>query len=209
MNSYQEFKTFYSSNLILFIILLFVIIYLIINWENVYSGNYWIGEVVRPILITGIIFLIVHIILTWDDDVQISNDNLVIPKYKLGQTQAQAQVQAQAQTQGLTQAQAQAQAQGQAQGLAQGLAQAHTQAQYEIIAANTNLQNMNSNPINQSINSKYRIVNKFDTNPTLGQFSKLGQMGQNLSNTHTDNNLTNQNIFISQKNSGKYGIKFI
>ena len=80
---------------------------------------------------------------------------------------------------------------------------------------------------NTQLNNKYRIVNKLDTphpnynnllnefnkqnnmsNPTLEQF---GKMGQNLSN-NSDNNgnkLSNQNIFVSHKNSSKYGIKFV
>ncbi len=200
MSSYQEFKTFYSSNIILFIVLLFVIIYLVINWENVYNGNYWSGEIVKPILITGILFLIGHMILTWDDNQNVSEEDLVIPKYKLGQND--------------------------------------NLAKNEIIAANlgnvtnTNLgienpnsnPNPNPNPITQSLNNKYKIMNKFDiqnnlnpTNPTHmtnqnQQFAPtlehFGKLGQNLS--HTDNNkMSNQNIFISQKNSSKYGIKFI
>ncbi len=186
MNSYEEFKMFYYSNIILFIVILFVIIYIIINWENVYSGNYWSGQIVKPILISGILFLIFHMILTWDDDQKISQENeIILPKYKLGQNE--------------------------------------NQAQNEIIAANVDIPNANipnSNP-NTQINNKYRVLNKFDTahinlsngnthNPTLEQFGKLGQ---NLS--HSDNGngngnrLSNQNIFVSHKNSSKYGIKFI
>lgn len=171
MDSYQEFKKFYYSTFILFIVILYVVIYIIINWENISNGNYWSGEIVKPILITGILFLITHMILTWDDENTPPQNEIVLPKYKLGQND--------------------------------------NQAKNEIIAANTNL-------LTQSLNNKYRIVNKFDTphylnnpnpisNPTLEQFGKIGQ---NLS--HSDNNkLSNQNIFISQKNSSKYGIKFI
>ena len=176
MSSYQEFKTFYLSNIILFIILIFVIFYLIINWENVSNGKYLSGEFVKPILFTGILFLIIHMIITWDDNTQYHDNDLIIPKYKLGRDSGN--------------------------------------AQQDIIAAATlNLPNqnpnLNSNP--QSLNSKYRIINKFDIqqplqNPTLGQFE---QIGQNLSNIHSDiNKMSNQNIFISQKNSSKYGLKF-
>ena len=191
MNLYEEFKMFYYSNIILFIIILFVIIYIIINWENVYIGNYWSGEIVKPILISGILFLILHMILTWDDNQFIPEGNeIILPKYKLGQGE--------------------------------------NLAQNEIIAANatngtnvanvTNGEMLNTNQ-NTQLNNKYKILNKFDTphnnlsngnihNPTLEQFGKIGQ---NLS--HTDNNignkLSNQNIFVSHKNSSKYGIKFI
>lgn len=191
MDSYQEFKMFYSSNIILFVVILFVIIYIIINWDNVYNGNYWYGEIVKPILISGILFLILHMILTWDDDANEQNyeNELILPKYKLGQND--------------------------------------NQAQNEIIAANTdmgnNIQNPNQNP---QLNYKYKIVNRFDThhhsqnptnsynkqnnmsNPTLGQFSKMGQNFSNHSDIDNISKLSNQNIFVSHKNSSKYGIKF-
>ncbi len=190
MDSYQDFKIFYSSNIILFVVILFVIIYIIINWDIVYSGNYLSGEIVKPILISGILFLIFHMILTWDDnnDEQYNQNEIILPKYKLGEGE--------------------------------------NKAQNKTLTANveipTNIQNQNT-----QLNNKYRIVNKFDTphpnynnllnsynkqnnmgNPTLEQF---GRMGQNLSN-NSDNNvnkLSNQNIFVSHKNSSKYGIKFV
>jgi hypothetical protein len=175
--------------------MLFVIIYIIINWEIVSSGNYWSGKIVKPILISGILFLILHMILTWDDEQSIYQENeLIIPKYKLNQGE--------------------------------------NRAQNEIIAANTaNIEiptpNINAPDTNIQLNNKYKVINKFDVpnnnyqnllnqnnlsngnihNPTLEQF---GKMGQNLNNTDNNiNKLSNQNIFLSQKNSSKYGIKFI
>lgn len=196
MNSYKEFKMFYDSNIILFIVILFVIIYIIINWEIISNGNYWSGEIIKPILISGILFLILHMIITWDDEQLIHQENeLILPKYKLGRDK--------------------------------------NQIQNEIITANnTNIANaeipnINIPDTNIQLNNKYRVINKFDIphnnyqnllnqnnlsngnihNPTLEQFGKIGQ---NLN--YTDNNvnkLSNQNIFVSQKNSSKYGIKFI
>lgn len=94
MSSYDEFKTFYTSNIILFIVLLFVIVYIIINWNFVYAGEYFSGDYVKPLLISGILFLIFHLTLTWDDDdnthQNIPNekksnfvDEYDIPKFKL------------------------------------------------------------------------------------------------------------------------------
>jgi hypothetical protein len=176
MDSYEEFKMFYYSNIILFIVLLFVIAYIIINWDNVYNGNYWSGQIVKPILISGILFLIFHMILTWDDDQNISQSNeLILPRYKLNQD--------------------------------------INDVPNEIIAVNTQIPNQNV----QSLNNKYRVLNKFDTtrnnlsneninNPTLDQFSKIGK---NLSYSDNNNNkFSNQNIFVSHRNSSKYGIKF-
>jgi hypothetical protein len=199
MNSYQDFKIFYSSNIILFIVILFVIIYIIINWDIVYSGNYLSGEIVKPILISGILFLIFHMILTWDDnnDEQSNGNELILPKYKLGEGE--------------------------------------NQAKNEILAANvevpTNMQNQNQNSnlnLNTQLNNKYKILNKFDIphpnynnlinsynkqnnmgNPTLEQFGKMGQNLSNNSDNNNGNKLSNQNIFVSHKNSSKYGIKFV
>lgn len=174
MNSYEEFKIFYYSNIILFIVLLFVIAYIIINWDNVYNGNYWSGQIVKPILISGILFLIFHMILTWDDDQNISQSNeLVLPRYKLNQD--------------------------------------INDVPNEIIAANIQIPNLTS-----QLNNKYRVLNKFATtrnnlsndninNPTLEQFGKIGK---NLSHSDNNNKFSNQNIFVSHRNSSKYGIKF-
>ena len=178
MNSYEEFKMFYYSNIILLIGVLFVIIYIIINWEDVSNGNYLSGEIVKPILISGIIFLILHMFLTWDDDKINSNGNeLVLPKYRLDNNL--------------------------------------NHAQNEIIDGNIPVPKINI----ENMNNKYKVLNRFDVptthlnpntnnhNPTLEQFSKIGQ---NLSNSENNlNKLSNQNIFVSHKNSSKYGIKFI
>ena len=194
MVSYKEFKSFYLSNIILFIILLFVIIYIIINWELVSNGNYWSGLVVKPILITGIIFLITHMLLTWDDGVDSKDSDIIIQKYKLGQ---------------------------------------HN---YELEQANIANKNFNMNPINQivhpninigqhiqensnpniqtqQLNSKYKISNRLDTNPFA---RSIQDVELNIPITHppinpnklTDSKLSNQHIFISHKNIGKYGLKF-
>ncbi len=176
MYSYLEFKSFYSSNIILFVILFFVIVYLFINWEYVYNGNYWSGEITKSVLIAGILFLIFHMLLTWDDNQ--SEEELIIPKYKLGQNENPT-----------------------------------INIGNDIENLNLNLNpNPNPNPSIQSLNSKYRIINKFDIEntqknqePTLGQF---GRIGQNLSNTD-NSKLSNKNIFVSQKNLNKYGIKLI
>ncbi len=171
MNSNKEFATFYNSNIILFIMLLFIITYIMINWEYIYDGNYFSGEFVKPILISGILFLIFHMIMTWDDEHPSSNDHddfqqhqIIIPKYKLGQNINNQQK------------------------------QNFNKINNVNEANNVNLQN----PIKQTnyLNHKYQILNKFDT-----------QIDKTLS-TDINNKLSNQNIFISQKNLSKYGVKF-
>ena len=72
-------------------------------------------------------------------------------------------------------------------------------AKNEIIAANIQ-DNINNNSV--QTNSKYRIINKFDTNPII----QTEPTNNALNNT--DSKLSNQNIFISHKNSKKYGLNF-
>jgi len=194
MNSYEEFKSFYYSNIILFIIILFVIIYIIINWNFISNGRYWSGDFVKPILISGILFLILHMILTWDDAEYISKNlnqnDIIIPKYKLGYS--------------------------------------NEKQINENISVPVNNEPINYQPEqlisfpNTQLKNKYKILNKFETdiknnlhhvqnsnllNSTLGSCNKIGQ---HLSQTDNNiNKLSNQNIFLSQKNSNKYGIKFI
>jgi hypothetical protein len=162
MISYQDFKTFYLANMLLFIILLFVIVYIIINWNKVSNNNYFTGEFVKSILITGIIILIFHMFITWDDDFNNYDNDIAIPKYKF-----------------------------------QNNFETNNLVKNEIIAANTNIPQNQTNPTIQSLNNKYRVVNKFDNN---------------LDNiNHSNNELkqsNNQSIFISQKNTSKYGLKF-
>jgi len=168
MISYEEIKTIYCSNIIIFVILVFVIIYLIINRDNLYSNNNWTidyikqTEIIKPILITGILFLIFHILFTWDDNNE--NNQLILEKYKLGQD--------------------------------------NKLAQNEIVAANTNLENKNIIPniVPQSLNNKYRIINN-NSNLYDNNLNKLNKISKN------SDKISNQNIFISQNKSSKYGIK--
>ena len=131
MDLYSEFKSFYTSNIILFIILLFVIVYLIINWKKILSGDILYGELVKPILISGIIFLIIHLFLTLDNKENNYDNDIIIPKFKLGQN-------------------------------------------------------------SQSLTNKYKIINNSLDVKSIGNQDKL----------------SNQHIFISQKNLNKYGLKF-
>lgn len=176
--SYSEFKTFYISNIILFVILLFVIVYVIVNWNDVRAGDYFSGECVRPILITGIVSLVFHLVLTWDDDdstksLDYDSNNLLlgetIPGYRLGQEQLANQV--------------------------------PEIIQEPKIIPQTQIQNQIQNQIQpnpNSLGSKYKITNRFDLGPNL----------QSRSHSNSDITRSNANIFVSHKNLSKYGIKF-
>lgn len=172
MGSYQEFKSLYSSNIIFFVVLLFVIIYIFINWEQIYNGNYYSGQFVKPILITGIIFLIIHMLITWDDNVFETDYNDDIPAYKLGQNNQ----------------------------FVPNNQNYNSEQNYQ-----NNAPAIQPNILEKPFESKYKISNRFDTgyqksNPLDNIFAKNSQ--------NTDTKLSNQNIFISHKNSAKYGLKF-
>lgn len=154
MISYLEFKQLYSKYIILFIVLLFTLIYLIINWNKVSMGEYFEGQYIKPLLITGILFLIIHLLMTWDDNK--SMEEFIIPKYRLGQND-------------------------------------NVELKNEIIAANTQIQNIPIQTLQASTN-KYKIINTFD-------IKENKNLLENIKNS-------NQNIFISQKNAQKYGLKF-
>ncbi len=175
MSSYQDFKSFYQFNILLFIILLFIIDYIIINWTKISENNYFSGEYTKPILITGIIFLISHMLITWDDNTTNTDDEIVnIPKYKFQNNFNNDQI------------------------------------KNDIVTANvlpnpTTLRNQANESALQSLNSKYGIVKNFDIN-TNNQQHNFINFANNYSND--DSKLSNRNIFISHKNSSRYGLKF-
>ena len=188
MSSYQDFKSFHKSNQILFIIILFIIVYTIVNWNTILNKNYFNGEYTKPILITCIIFLISYMFITWDDNtIDTENTVIDIPKYKFSNNLDNNKIQG------------------------------------EIIAANTNFPNktslLNQNNLlpnqnqtqtqnqTQSLNSKYKIVNKYDIGPQKN-LNNLNNLNNLENNSIGDSKLSNQNIFISHKNSSKYGLKF-
>ncbi len=180
MSSYQEFKSFYSSNIIFFVVLLFVIVYIVINWKQIYNGNYFYGQFVKPILISGIIFLVVHMLITWDDNTIQTDYPSDIPLYKLGQNNEFVENNNQ---------------------------NLDLQDNYKNNVPITQPNVLNSNIQSKQFESKYKISNRFDnenykSNPLDNIFSKNNQ------NQNTDSKLSNQNIFISHKNSAKYGLKF-
>lgn len=177
MNSYQDYKSFYQSNILLLIVLLFVIVYIIINWNKIINGNYFSGNYTKSILITGIFFLILHMIITWDDNVMNTEEEIIdIPKYKFQNNLN------------------------------------NNEIKNEIIAANTNLINQNDNRIPeikqpdqpvqqmQSLNNKYKSIKNLNNNKNI-----FNNFPTSLSD---DAKLSNRNIFITHKNSSRYGLKF-
>lgn len=78
-NYYKEIIVNYS---LIIIICLFLVVYLVINYSVIQEGNIYGGNIPKTIIITGIIFLIIYIFFTWEDDDDIE-EIAVIPKYKI------------------------------------------------------------------------------------------------------------------------------
>ena len=199
MNSYQEFKTFYSSNVILFIALLFVIVYIVINWEQIYNGNYFSGQMVKPILVTGIIFLVAHMLITWDDNSIETEYPSDIPKYKLGNPDDfDGRINVNPTYQPVLPG------------------QSVPQLPYQTIQPVQPVQPVQSNQLNQfnqlnqptQLESKYKISNRFDNYQKPSNPLENILLKNNFANQSVGNKMSEQGIFISHKNSARYGLKF-
>ena len=82
MNFGSDLKSVFMDNIFLIAICMFVIIYIIINYDGVINGDIKNFEIIKSILITGIIILILYLFATWDNDDE--TNSIIIPKYKLG-----------------------------------------------------------------------------------------------------------------------------
>ena len=189
MSSYQDFKSFYQSNILFFIILLFIVVYIIINWSKVSNGNYFGGKYTKPILITGIIFLISHMLITWDDNTTNTDDEIKdiinIPKYKFQNNFDNNQIKNDI--------------------VAAALPNQNILPEPIALHNPTTLHNQVDETIPQSLKNKYKIVKSYDANSNNHHHNFI-----NFANNHSndDSRLSNRNIFISHKNSSRYGLKF-
>jgi len=75
----EEYKTYFKNNLLIVSILLFVVIYVIMNYNQINNVGIFKGDIVKSVLITGIVVLLLYLYSTWDDE----NSNEEIQKYKL------------------------------------------------------------------------------------------------------------------------------
>lgn len=79
MFHFEEFKSFYNANILLCVVILFSVVYCIYNWDlvlnfSLYNSN---SLVIKPILVSGILFLIFHMLITWDDNVNNVNNDVI------------------------------------------------------------------------------------------------------------------------------------
>ena len=82
MNNYSNISNIIQSNVILISIIIFVVVFIIINYEKVVSGQTKNLNVGNPILISLVIILILYL-LTMDDDRLYKEEKLEIPKFRL------------------------------------------------------------------------------------------------------------------------------
>jgi hypothetical protein len=80
-------KQIVLNHTLIIILCLFLIVYIVINYNLISEGNIYGGNLPKTIIITGVIFLILYIFIIWDDE---ENDNtqydeelVLIPKYKI------------------------------------------------------------------------------------------------------------------------------
>ena len=66
-NLLKDIKNIYGTYFILIAIVLFVVIYVIVNFEKV-KDDFLSGDIVKPILITGVILLLTSLFLTDDEE---------------------------------------------------------------------------------------------------------------------------------------------
>jgi hypothetical protein len=85
------------NHILIIIICLFLVVYVVINYNLISNGNIYAGNLPKTFIVTGIIFLIIYVFLVWDDnedsvlnqEQQIEenfqhDDGVVfIPKYKI------------------------------------------------------------------------------------------------------------------------------
>jgi hypothetical protein len=262
-----DYKSIFINYILLITLALFVVIYIIINYDIIKNGDYYKGDFTKTILLTGIVILLLYLFATWDDeeanfDNQVDNigieqniNNNVdsqIPKFSIGdvnklinqsagqRTQPVMQTVMQPVSQPIANIVVQPVAQNivpivptipnnilQRQSIGQSVVQpvgqtigqivTHTIPQPQIISQPIlNAQSMGLNDLSIRDKTGNYSINNINPNPsnpvnTFGNSSMLSRGGSTISNLaqirHIEK-LENQNIFVSQKNSLRYGIKF-
>ena len=138
------------NHVLIMIMCLFLVVYVVINYNLINEGNIYAGNLPKTFIVTGIIFLILYVFMIWDDSedlvVQQAEDVVFMPKYKI------------------------------------------------INKINIKENSTEKNQIfNAGPHQELKIENKYNS-----KYSK----------EHSSNKQENSNIFVSNKNKSKFGIKF-
>lgn len=215
-----DFKSIFVNYIILITLCLFVVIYIIINYDTVRNGNIYGGDITKSVLLTGIIILLIYLLVTWDDDnidsekniISINNtinqpiDNIEIPKFSLADVNKLT-------NQNLEYIQQPSRTVLPIQPIEsiQTNPKPLVQVNY-LLPTGASGQNEISTIRDKVGESKYKLVNNIPNNNSFGNSSVQVKYNNPITNLtevkrHIDK-LSNQNIFVAQKNSLRYGIKF-
>lgn len=69
------------NHTIILILCLYVVVYIISNYDVINKDGFWKGNYIRPLMISGIIFLFCYLFIILDDTDE--EESIVIPKYKI------------------------------------------------------------------------------------------------------------------------------
>jgi hypothetical protein len=185
----MSYKSIFKDYILLIALCLFVVIYIINNLDVVKRGDIYNGDLTKSILLTAIIVLLIYLFVTWDDQDNIgsntsSNTSNIINNYREPKIPKF------------------------------NLGSIDANNQINKLPENTNT-NTNTNIVIQVPNqtnvtqpktngeSKYFVINQNTIEPK--QTNPLLNLSQARNSIDRFNN---QNIFIPQKNTSKFGIKF-
>lgn len=205
------YKTLFKNYVVLIALILFAVIYIILNLDAVKRGDIYSGDLTKSILLTGIIILLTYLFVTWDDDKEIyeysenisSNNMLDEPlkfkKFNLGSipnNQPTIITNIPVTTNPIPNTNS-----------GPIINPENNQIANPVINIQNQLPNQNNQIPNKAIGeSKYYILNQNPTAPIKAP--NLNPLINLTNNKNPLNRYDNPNIFISQKNMGKFGIKF-
>jgi len=160
MNDNTYYKEIMINYALIIILCLFLVVYIVINFSVIQEGNIYGGNIPKTIIITGVIFLILYVFLTWEEEEEI----VVIPKYKINN-------------------------------------KVNIEDNSPVLKSNLKIEN--------KYNTKYSKEQIKDTTYNIMNKNNLANKQQLLNiNKSSDNVIENSNIFVTQKNKAKFGIKF-
>lgn len=160
---YKEIMINYS---LIIILCLFLVVYFIINYDVIHEGNLYGGNISKSIIITGVIFLILYVFLTWEDEE--IEETVIIPRYKILNN-----------------------------------VEIEDKARVNNSKGNLKIENKYNNKYNTNINDNKNNSKENSLKNSMERNDLL--INQQVS---SDDKIQNSNIFVTQKNKAKFGIKF-
>jgi amino acid permease len=75
------YKSLFKNYIVLIALIVFAVVYIIINFDAVKQGDIYNGDLTKSFLITGIIVLLSYLFVTWDDDKETTEYNDITTNY--------------------------------------------------------------------------------------------------------------------------------